>query len=253
MRPRSVLHVADVHVGLGGRGAEGCEAAAFSGAIDFAIAADVDAVVIAGDLFDHPRVPESVLEWAAAELDRARRPAVLLPGNHDALHEGSVHDRFEVEQRCDAVQLLDDPEGSMVDVPGTDIVVWGRGMVDHTPEFRPLAGVPAKPPGKWGVVAGHGLVHEEGARRHHSSPITEADLDVGGWDYIALGHHHRYKVVRSHPTPVVYPGLTVRSCDGRPGAVLVRFDPSDGTSFEWVDLGVSGGEVRVPSEVSQGR
>ncbi len=236
MRPATILHTADVHLGTGTAGANGYEERCFARAIDLAIDAEVDAVLVAGDLFDHARVPDDLLEWTAKQLDRAGRPVVLLVGNHDALHEASVHHRFGGPDRCAQVQLLDDPQGSMVEIPDTDVVVWGRAMIEHEPSFRPLDGIPSKPEGKWGVVAGHGLVMPDERPSHHGSPITPSELSSVEWDYIALGHFHGHRVLQESPAPAIYPGATSSSVKGEPGVVIVSFTPDTGTAFEWTAL-----------------
>jgi exonuclease SbcD len=236
MRSATVLHTADVHLGTGTAGEDGYEERSFARAIDLAIDADVDAVLVAGDLFDHARVSEELLGWTAKQLDRAERPVILLVGNHDTLHDASVHHRFGAPTRCAQVSLLDDPQGSMVDVEGTDIVVWGRAMIEHERNFRPMAGIPPKPEGKWGIVAAHGLVLPDEGPTHHGSPITPSELAGVEWDYVALGHLHGHRVLQESPVPAVYPGATARSLKGEPGVVLVSFAAESGTTFEWVAL-----------------
>jgi DNA repair protein SbcD/Mre11 len=237
MRPTRLVHTADVHLGIGGAGPDDFEEQAFARAIALAADMRADGVLIAGDLFDHARVPEELLSWTAGQLDRAGCPVILLPGNHDTLHADSVHYRFRPAERCAAVTLLDNPDGSVAELPGTDVVVWGRAMIDHTPAFRPLAGVPVKPANRWGVVAGHGQVLDGGRPRHHSSPIAPAELDAIDWDYVALGHQHRHQVLRASPVPALYPGATASSRKGEPGVVLVEFSPEAGATFEWAALG----------------
>lgn len=237
MRPIRLVHTADVHLGIGAAGPGGFAEQAFARAITLTADIRADGLLIAGDLFDHARVPEELLSWTAGQLDRAGCPVVLLPGNHDTLHADSVHYRFRPAQRCAAVTLLDNPDGAVAELPGTDVVVWGRAMIDHTPAFRPLAGVPAKPAGRWGVVAGHGQVLAGDRPRHHSSPIAPAELAAIDWDYIALGHQHGHQVLRDGPAPAVYPGATASSRRGEPGVVLVEFSPQSGAVFEWAALG----------------
>src|ERR1700736_3453402 len=64
------LHGGDGTAGLGcGRDAAGDLAA--------------DAVLLAGDSFDSHRVPQNLIEQAAAVIGAAALPVVILPGNHD--------------------------------------------------------------------------------------------------------------------------------------------------------------------------
>lgn len=234
MRAVSLLHTADVH--LGSTSAPGREEEAFVRAVDLAREAAVDAVLITGDLFDHARVPDELLAWTAGQLDRLPCPVVLLAGNHDTLHDASVHHRFRVPERCGHVQLLDDPDGSAVEVPEADLVVWGRAMEEHQPGFRPLDGLPPRPDGAWAVVAAHGLAGDDEVLAGRSSPITDAELDAVDWDYVALGHVHGHRVLRGAPRPIVYPGATAASKAGEAGVVLVSLTPGVGASVEWTSL-----------------
>ena len=203
--------------------------------IDLAIASDVDAVLVVGDLFDHARVRDDILMWTADQLDRVARPVVLLVGNHDALHDESVHHRFEAQSRCREVLFLDDPDGSTVSVPRTDVVVWGRAMIEHEPAFEPLAGAPAARPDKWTIIAGHGLVIRHESDRHRSSPIFPSSFDSLDCDYVALGHLHEHTVLRTEPL-VCYSGATASSRGGQPGCLVVDFMPGRSPAVQWMPL-----------------
>ena len=194
----------------------------------------VDAVLIAGDLFDHTRVSDETLRWAAEQLATLSCPVVVIRGNHDVLDGRSVHERWPTTG-LDHVYVIDDHDGRVVEIPGTDVVVWGRAMIEHEPEYRPFAGLPGPPADRWTIATGHGLVQEDGLSGR-SSPIFTSDLAEVTWDYVALGHVHAYREVRDHPTPVRYPGATAMSRDGAPGVVLVDFIPGTGARPRWVAL-----------------
>ena len=232
LRPATLLHTSDVHLD---QDDGGHHQQAFAAAIDLAIEADVDAVLIVGDLFDHARVRDDILLWTADQLDRLERPVVLLVGNHDALHDQSVHHRFEVQARCKQVLFLDDPDGSTVEVPGTDIVVWGRAMIEHEPAFRPLAGSPPRREGVWNIIAGHGLVIHDASDLHRSSPIFPSTFDDLDCDYVALGHIHEHRVLHTEPL-VCYSGATARSLRGQAGCVIVELVPGEGPALRWEAL-----------------
>jgi DNA repair exonuclease SbcCD nuclease subunit len=236
-RPATVLHTSDCHLGTSpARRQE----AAFAEALALARRERVDAVLVVGDLFDSARMSEEILDWTAAQLDALHCPVVILPGNHDVFDDGSVHHRFDIGVRCPHVQFVDDHGGRLFEVPGTDLVVWGRAMPEHEPGYLPFAGLPPPPEGKWAIAAGHGLVMDDGPS-HRSSPIFASDLAAVEWDYVALGHVHRYQEVRDEPTPVRYSGATAESRKGDPGVVLVEFVPGVGARPRSVAL-----EVPVP-------
>ncbi len=233
-QPATLLHTSDCHLDQTDGGSS---QRAFAAAIDLSIELDVDLVLITGDLFDHSRVRDPILEWTAEQLDRAGRPVVLIVGNHDCLEDASVHHRFAVSSRCRQVHFLDNPDGATVAVPGTDVVVWGRAMVEHEPSFRPLHGYPGRVAGRWCVVAGHGLAVTEPDHYGRSSPIFPEDIDALDADYVALGHVHAYRVVRQQPL-TVYPGATAYSRHGDPGCAVVDLVADQPPQVRWMPLAI---------------
>jgi DNA repair exonuclease SbcCD nuclease subunit len=232
-RPATVLHTSDCHLGTSARRDE---EAAFERAIACARDEGVDAVVIAGDLFDHVRVSDETLRWTAERFGTLVCPVVVIRGNHDVFDGRSVHERLVAITGLGHVHVIDDHDGRIVEIPGTDLVIWGRAMLEHEPGYRPFAGLPEPPPGRWTIATGHGLVLEDDSSGR-SSPISASDLAAVTWDYVALGHVHAYLEVRDQPTPVRYPGATATSRDGTPGVVLVDFIPGTGARPRWVGLG----------------
>jgi predicted MPP superfamily phosphohydrolase len=83
------VHSSDLHVDHdytarlhGGDGAAGL-ASVLNAARD--VAADV--VLLAGDTFENHRVPQDLIERAAAMMAAAAVPIIVLPGNHVAIHQ----------------------------------------------------------------------------------------------------------------------------------------------------------------------
>jgi exonuclease SbcD len=237
-RPATILHVSDCHLD----DEEGSQhRRAFASAIDLSIELNVDLLLISGDLFDHSRVRDPLLEWTALNLDRSNRPVVLIVGNHDCLNETSVHHRFCAGSRCKQVTFLDHPDGASVEVPGTDIVVWGKAMVEHERAYRPLAGAPERVNGRWNVIAAHGLVMDQRVDPGRSSPILTEELDRMDADYVALGHIHTFQVIRAEPL-TAYAGATASSMKGRPGAVVVELKAGSPPALQWHALSMGGSE-----------
>ena len=145
-RPATVMHTSDCHLGSDTRGNE---EAAFERAIVRARDEPVDAVLIAGDLFDHIRVPDETLQWTAEQLGKLTCPVVVIRGNHDVFEGKSVYERLMTLAGLEHVRVIDDHDGCIVEIPGTDLVVWGRAMLEHEPGYRPFAGLPEPPAGRW--------------------------------------------------------------------------------------------------------
>jgi DNA repair exonuclease SbcCD nuclease subunit len=233
-RSLRVLHTADVHLdGDVGGSAEQQLAyrergrAVLRRIVDRALADEVDLVLIAGDLFDHNRVPDTTLAFVQAQLDRLRQPVVILPGNHDALYTRSIHDRHDFSAGAPHVHVIRRLDGQTLDFPELEVSVWGRAMEEHVPTFQPLANLPSRDDRRWSIAMGHGFFYPERQRADRSSPIFADEVRDSGWDYLALGHHHVRTDVSQGPVAAHYPGAPMEGSS--PGTILrVDFSTDDG-------------------------
>jgi exonuclease SbcD len=207
-----LLHTADVHLesdsfGMG-ETAQRLRLAVrqnFSEVITIANQGQVDLVLIVGDLFDSGRVSEEVLAFAMGEIARATMPVVMIPGNHDAHDERSIYARTSPGAFPDNLHLILEPEGRQIDFPELSARIWGRALVEHSPEYRPLLGVPPASPSVWNIAMAHGLFTESN-EAVRSSPITAEDIAATEYDYIALGHIHVFSDVSQGSTRAFYCG-----------------------------------------------
>lgn len=231
-RSATLIHTSDCHLD---KTLDGPEQQAFASVVDLAIARQADALLIAGDLFDHNRVKPDIVHWVASELNRYAGPVVLLVGNHDVFHESSVHRKHDLRELYEHLYMLDDPHGSLFDLPETEISIWGRAMLEHAPEFAPLLNAPPARNHRWNVIAAHGLVNAEAGR---SSPIYTEQLNELSADYVALGHVHAHSVVHENPL-TLYSGAPYFWGSDKRGCVVVDFVPSLGAQAQWVSLNSS--------------
>ena len=116
-----IFHTADVHIGLkfGSRGYEpdvrqrlvAARQEVVERMVSLANDRGCDLLVVAGDLFDNPRVAKRDLKEAAAALSRFEGVVALLPGNHDYLQRGEdpIWDSFR-DVAGDRVLVLTAPE-----------------------------------------------------------------------------------------------------------------------------------------------
>ena len=143
-RPLSIVHTSDVHLetdtfGSGERGVQLRDKVrqAFGRVIDIANDRNADMLLIVGDLFDSARVTEEGLAFAFGTIARAQMPVVMIPGNHDAHDERSIYAGLAPGALPQNLHLILEPEGRSIDFPNLAARVWGRALVEHTPDYRP--------------------------------------------------------------------------------------------------------------------
>jgi exonuclease SbcD len=192
-----LVHSSDLHLGM--------HLAAGVEALEVVLAAsrrlEADVTLLVGDVFDHNRVPDGLLEAAAAALEQAHAPVVILPGNHDCLAENSVYRRALSDVA--GVHVLGVTSDAAV-FDDLDLEVWGRPHLDHF-DMTPLADLPARR-ARWHVVAAHGHWVEGAHDLHRSYLITQDELRDTGADYVALGHWDRATPVGDGTVPAYYSG-----------------------------------------------
>ena len=223
--PVTLLHTADLHIDEGQ-----ASITAMRAVIDIALAEQVDLVLIAGDTFDHDQVSDLAARSVVTELARLTQPVVIIPGNHDPIDYRSIYRRVDLTEAGPHVYFIDDPAGRELVFPDLTVAIWARGIENHTPENRPLAGYRPSDPRLWRIVLVHGLYVPAGESSWHSSQIHEEEIAALECDYLALGHVHRYWEVSSGSVTASYPGSATQ--DRIPGVNLVRLDEGFGVRLE---------------------
>ena len=104
-----LLHTSDVHIGSDLYPREAQQG--FENVLDTGRHLSVDALLIAGDLFDSATVPEDSVHYVFESLAGLHRPVIVLPGNHDTL---LTSDSFLLHESRENVYILRDPVGEMV-------------------------------------------------------------------------------------------------------------------------------------------
>ena len=160
-------------------------------------------------------------------------PAIVLPGNHDLAHKTSVYRRAPLVEAPANLRVFCEPGGETLAFPELGLELWGRAMLSHTPDFRPLHGMPEPTEDHWLVAMAHGHFHFEEDRDQRSSPIYPDDVASSTCHYLALGHWDRHVDVSRAATTAVYSGCPYGPI-GVPekGAVcVVDLDPDAGVSY----------------------
>ncbi|MEX0682449.1 MAG: metallophosphoesterase [Dehalococcoidia bacterium] len=144
-----------------------------------------DILLLAGDIFDHNRVPLTKLDMVARLLDDARMPVVILPGNHDPITADSVYRRGGLAD-VPNVHVLGVSSDDRFVWPEHDLEVWGRAHLDYA-NMSPLSDAPP-PEACRRIAMAHGHWYQTPADHHRGWLITDDDIANSGAAYVALGH-----------------------------------------------------------------
>ena len=152
------------------------------------LAADADALLIAGDLFDSPRIDERTAEKVFGCLSEVGR-VFISPGNHDM---PDVYRKLRLPQNVHVFL------GETECVDCENFAVWGNGG-------RPIGDV-ALDSEKVNILCIHTQL--DGSGEYNS--ISSRELCSHGFSYAALGHVHSFSGVKeSGGTHYAYSGCPV--------------------------------------------
>ncbi|WP_412049336.1 metallophosphoesterase family protein [Hoeflea sp. Naph1] len=179
---------------------------AFSATIDLCLDEKVDALIIAGDLYDGDQTSMKTARFLAGELTRLSQAGILtfiIRGNHDALSKVSKELVLP-----DTVKLFGGrPEHVLVErgLGEKPVAIHGLSFAQPTAPESLISRY--KPP--LADAINIGIMHTSlgGAPGHDRyAPCSPAELDAIGYNYWALGHIHKRSVTTAQST-IVMPGM----------------------------------------------
>ena len=202
-----ILHTADLHIGLkftrGGYPPDLRDRLveqrlkALRSLVDLANERECDLLVIAGDLFDNPRVTKGVVRKAAEALNRFEGVVAVLPGNHDYTQTDDPLWPSFVDALGEGHHLLRQEEPCDLTDQGLPLVLFPGVCTSRHSRENAIG---------WIAPALDGLSLDDGTRRvgvAHGSleglspdfdgdyfPMTPAELNAIGMDLWLLGHTH---------------------------------------------------------------
>ena len=220
-----LVHSSDLHLG-GGR--KGFELRALEEVLRIAEGVTADAVILAGDVFDHNRLPLEPIESATRLLGDATIPIVILPGNHDPITPDSVYRRGGLSDPSN-VRVFGVTDDQCVALAALDLEVWGKPHTEYV-DMAPLV-QPAARALRYQVAVAHGHWVQGPGDRHRSWLIEDTDIAATGADYVALGHWELAQRAGDGTVAAWYSG----SPDMSKSVNVVRLG-DEGTSVERVPL-----------------
>ena len=243
------IHTADVHLGarhddLGEQASAQRERqfAAFTAAVDLALAEKVDLFLIAGDLFDSNVQPKRSVERVAAQLQRlaaSKIRTVIIPGTHDCYDRSSIYRTYDLKALAgstaadDLVTVLT-PERLSIHLTACDAIVHGPVFATKRAPYSPLRDLTGQPGRSAGdLAAGHGPRFDLDPRQDRADDvvITTDEVAMTGFDYLALGHWHSSQQSRAGGVTYAYAGApeaVVLDQDRAGKGLLVELEEMDG-------------------------
>jgi DNA repair exonuclease SbcCD nuclease subunit len=241
-----IFHTADLHIGarfdsLPADIARKAILRQFTALQDFLSEASshhADAVLIAGDLFDTPDVSPQLVSTVFSLLEGCTAPIFLSPGNHDYYFPRSPY----AQPLPSNVTVFTERTLTPAALPDGKTVIWGAAFQDTKASIALQAPLD---PHRVNICLVHGEINGDGGY----NTIREKAVRDSGFDYLALGHNHRFRgVFRWGNTTVSCPGcltptsLAETGAKGylagtvSPRASAMDFVPSTAVRFEEIPI-----------------
>jgi DNA repair protein SbcD/Mre11 len=205
--------------------------------VALAEAESVDAILCAGDLFEHDRIGPDTVEFLRSTFERTDRRVFLAPGNHDwisarspyALVEWSPNVHVFSEDRLRPVELADGLTlwGAAHRAPANTDDLFSGFRVDRGGVNLALAHASERAALAW---------QESGKAPH--APFDAAELADTGLDHAFLGHYHVPRDAEFHTYPGNPDPLDFGETGDR-GAVIATVAEGGTVTRERRDISVS--------------
>ena len=177
---------------------------AFVNLVTLCLDEQVDALLLAGDLYDGPQTSMKTARFLAEQLRRLHEAGIgtfLIRGNHDALSKITKELVFP-----DTVKVFGGrAECEIVGDKGFPVAIHGLSFAQPQAPESLLPRYKAPVEGAVNIALMHTSL--AGAPGHDNyAPCSIADLQAAGFDYWALGHLHARSIVQDRCT-IVMPGM----------------------------------------------
>ncbi len=189
-------------------------------------ARDCEFAVVSGDVFESNQIDATTLRRALEALAAFPCPVFLLPGNHDPLEAGSIHERIRNHPRARVLVSRETVR------PGLEVVgaPWHTKRPGSDLVARACEGLEPAPQGTLRVLVAHG--NGGAAGDHGDAALIDVAAAARAIDerkihYVALGDRHSVTKLRDR---IWYSGTPEPTAfrETEPGhALIVDLDESD--------------------------
>lgn len=209
-----LLHFSDVHLDMGFARtsmplevARGCRLRlrkTLLHLLDLAVEKEVNAVTIAGDLFEGDRASRDTIQFLTKGFEQLHPiPIFIAPGNHDYYSPLSPYARATWP---DNVTIFNSPSPSPVDL-GDGVTLWGIAHSSPAERKNLIENFRVPDDDRTHILLMHGS--ETGRyveNRAAHAPFHIQDIENAGLTFALLGHYHTTKILELNKPLGVYPG-----------------------------------------------
>lgn len=201
-----------------------------SNIIDLGIEKKIDALFIAGDLFDLPKVSDDLTSFVKKEFERASFLIFIIGGNHDPLTADSVYKKDIFPEN---VYIF--PE-KITCVTLNEADIYGYSFTGPHKLDNSLENFKVENNDKINILLSHGDILKES----YYNPMTLSDIEKSGLDYVALGHIHlECEIKKTGDTYYGYSGTPQGSTFKETGATYVILGEIKKGFFSYEKVNVS--------------
>lgn len=255
-----VLHIADIHLdsdvisrlGLPERKRDIRKKElrqVFRNIIELAREKAVDAVLVAGDLWNDESVsPDTVAFLGEQFRNLGDIPVFIAPGNHDFYAPGCGYDstfweREKLSEWPSNIHIFKSGDFEQKILPDhSDVAIVGRAFRQNVEvSDRLLKEHIERPEVAISILLFHGsrLGHESN-KQFITSPFDDDELLAQDFSYTALGHYHKHQLIEDSCGYIraAYPGCPAGRTlgeDGKKGVLLLEVEP-DGVNPENIEF-----------------
>lgn len=160
--------------------------------IEDALLADIDCILVAGDLFEIDRVTPDTIEFLKRQFESLNAIRVFIaPGNHDPFIQGSP---YREESWPSNVHIFDSEEFQSIELPHLGIRIAGFGYKRTHMATRPFEKLPLLPGQLYNIVLAHGSdMSRVPAGKTSHGPFAVGEIAGKNVQYCALGHYHKQR------------------------------------------------------------
>jgi DNA repair exonuclease SbcCD nuclease subunit len=250
------LHAADIHLDSPLRGLNrydgapvdeirGATRRALENLVAVAVEQQVAFVVIAGDVYDGDWPDFNTGLFFVRQMSKLREAGiavVMISGNHDADNKMTRALELPDNVRRLSTRKPESIEGRQIGfgLKDLDVVFHGQGFASASVDENVVQRYPLGRSGAFNIGLLHTSLEMAGGEHARYAPCSVSDLVSRQYDYWALGHIHKARVVLETP-PIVFPGNIqgrhIRE-SGSKGCQLVTVDERGHPTLEFLPLDV---------------